>query len=193
MSDSGLPTDLRRPCTPSRGPASAVLAHPSTDGLAAVLGAGPRSGAPGPKILLRPGVQLGSGCFGKRDLVAKKDLQLMNEAADPAFVVPPADEEVSAEIAEPRAWIREQVPDDDQDGAGDGDQCLELAYPLGETSVALPQEGLGPACGGRRLAQNALEVGVALAGAGGAALGAGLDGAGGQLGPRHQVGGSGEL
>src|SRR5262245_44148396 len=33
----------------SRGPASAVLAHPSTDGLARV-GAGPRSGAPGPKI-----------------------------------------------------------------------------------------------------------------------------------------------
>src|SRR5215472_12822841 len=65
---------------------------------------------------------LGSGGLGERDLVAKKDLQLMDEAADPAFVVPPADEEVSAEIAEPRAWIREQVPDDDQDGAGDGDQ-----------------------------------------------------------------------
>src|SRR5215472_15819548 len=50
MSDSELLTDLRRPCTPSRGPASAVLAHPSTDGIAPVLGAGPRSGAPGRRI-----------------------------------------------------------------------------------------------------------------------------------------------
>src|SRR5215467_14989002 len=45
MIDSELPTDLRRPCTPSRGPASAVLAHPLTNGIAPVLGAGPRSRA----------------------------------------------------------------------------------------------------------------------------------------------------
>src|SRR5258708_39418878 len=89
MIDSDLSTDLRRPCTPShptksappgtpggarrveprdfvgtpgsRGPASAVLAHPLTNGLAPVLGAGspearramgvnPRSGAPGRRI-----------------------------------------------------------------------------------------------------------------------------------------------
>src|SRR5215472_3771636 len=163
---------------------------PTTSGLAPVLGARPRSGAPGPKI---PRPAVGSGGLGERDLVAKKDLELMDEAMDLAVVVPPGDEEVSAEIAEPRAGVREQVPDDDQDGAGDGDQCLELAYPLGQTSVAFAQEGLGPACGGGGLAQDAFEVGVALAGAGGAVPGAGLDGAGGQLGPRHQVGGSVEL
>src|SRR2546429_5548922 len=53
MIDSELPTDLRRPGTPSRGPASAVLAHPSTDGLAPVLGAEPRSGAPEHRISRR--------------------------------------------------------------------------------------------------------------------------------------------
>src|SRR5215475_10553392 len=53
MIDSELPTDLRRPCTPSRGPASAVLAHPLTNGLAPVLGAGPRPGAPGHRISRR--------------------------------------------------------------------------------------------------------------------------------------------
>src|SRR5215469_8143900 len=120
-----MKTDLRRPCTPSRGPASAVLAHLPTGRLAPVLGAGPRSGAPGPKI---PRPAVGSGGLGERDLVAKKHLELMDEAMDLAVVVPPGDEEVSAEIAEPRAGVREQVPDDDQDGAGDGDQCLELAY-----------------------------------------------------------------
>src|SRR5499426_1545789 len=60
MIDSELPTDLRRPCTPSRGPASptprnlrfrgdpgsVVLAHPLTNGIAAVLGAGPRTPTP---------------------------------------------------------------------------------------------------------------------------------------------------
>src|SRR2546423_2639162 len=45
-----MKTDLRRPGTPSRGPASAVLAHPSTNGLAPVLGADPRSGAPGHRM-----------------------------------------------------------------------------------------------------------------------------------------------
>src|SRR5215469_14572627 len=50
MIDSELSTDLRRPCTPSRGPASAVLAHPLTNGLAPVLGASPRSGPPGQRI-----------------------------------------------------------------------------------------------------------------------------------------------
>src|SRR5467141_3277718 len=39
--------DLRRPCGPSSGLASALLAHASTDALAALLGASPESGPPG--------------------------------------------------------------------------------------------------------------------------------------------------
>src|SRR5207302_2450652 len=41
------------PCTPSAGRASAVLAHPLTSGLAAVLGARPPAGAPGHQISRR--------------------------------------------------------------------------------------------------------------------------------------------
>src|SRR5258708_4869757 len=50
MIDSELSTDLRRPGAPSRGRASAVLGHPSTDGLPPVLGARPRPGAPGHRM-----------------------------------------------------------------------------------------------------------------------------------------------
>src|SRR2546430_6334568 len=50
MSDSEMKTDLRRPCTPSGAPASAVLAHALTNALAPVLGAGPPSGAPGHRM-----------------------------------------------------------------------------------------------------------------------------------------------
>src|SRR5215472_4182954 len=46
-------TDLRRPCTPSGGQASAVLAHPLTNGLAPVLGARPPAGAPGHRVSRR--------------------------------------------------------------------------------------------------------------------------------------------
>src|SRR4029453_19191331 len=87
----------------------------------------------------------------------------------------------------------QQVPDDHQDGAGDGDQGFELADAPDQAAVALPEEGVGLGGGGGDLAEHGLEVGVALAGGAGAAGGAGLDGAGCQPGPRHQVGGSGEL
>src|SRR5206468_3659863 len=46
--------DLRRSCTPSGGPASAVLAYALANARAAVLGAGPPSGAPDHRIPRRP-------------------------------------------------------------------------------------------------------------------------------------------
>ena len=54
------------------------------------------------------------------------------------------------------------MPDDDQDGAGDGDQGLELADPLDQPPVPFAEEGVCP--GGRRgrLAEDAFEVRVAL-------------------------------
>src|SRR5207253_11310231 len=64
---SKLP-DLRRSCTPSRAPASAVLTHPLTNGLAPVLGAEPRSGAPDHRIsrhLTAPG-SYSPGAVGAR-------------------------------------------------------------------------------------------------------------------------------
>jgi len=86
----------------------------------------------------------------------------------------------------------QQVPDDDQDGAGNRDEGFEFAAPFDDPPVALTEEGVG--FGGRcgYLAEDAFEVGVALAGLAGAAAGTGLDGARAQLGPRHQVPGGRE-
>jgi len=48
-----MTTDLRRPCTPSGGPAPALLAYAATAARAAVLGPDPPPGAPGRRISRR--------------------------------------------------------------------------------------------------------------------------------------------
>jgi len=53
------------------------------------------------------------------------------------------------------------VPDDHQDGAGDGDQVLELAAALDDPPVALPQEGVGLGGRGGGLAEDPFAGGVA--------------------------------
>src|SRR5262249_9221201 len=203
-----FPTAPWRPGTPSHPMNSwDFMGTPASRGLASVVlsyafvecaPSGPRRQTPiwrtwpeNPDAAEGPAVR--SSCWLEHDLMAKKDLQLMDEAADLAMVVHPGDVEVGTEIAETGVRIRKQVPDDDQDGAGHGNQCLELARALDETAVALSQEGVGPGRRRCRLAQDALEVGVASASPGRSALGTGLDGTGRQLGPRHQVAGSGEL
>ena len=56
----------------------------------------------------------------------------------------------------------EQVPDDDQDGAGDRDQGLEFAAAFDDAPVAFAEEGVGfGGCGGG-VAEHAFQVGVAL-------------------------------
>ena len=99
---------------------------------------------------------------------------------------------VAAEVVEARGGVGEQVPDDDQDGAGDRDEGLELAAAFDQPPVALAEEGVGLGRGGGGFAEDALEVAVALAGLAGPGLGPGLDGLGGQLGPGDQVRGGGE-
>src|SRR5215471_733565 len=140
----------------SRGPTSAVLSY----ALSECARSGPRRQTPIWRTWpenhdVADGLALGSSCWLEHDLMAKKHLQLMDEAADLAMVVHPGDVEVGAEIAETGGRIRKQVPDDDQDGAGHGNQCLELARALDETSVAFSQEGVGPGRRCRRLAQDA--------------------------------------
>ena len=68
-----------------------------------------------------------------------------------------------AEVCEPGLGVTEQVPDDDQDGAGDGDLGLLLAAAAGDPVVALAEEGggAGGAVGG--LTERAAQPGVALA------------------------------
>ena len=98
-----------------------------------------------------------------------------------------------AEVVEGGRGVGEQVPDDHQDGTGDRDQGLELAAAPDDAPVALAEEGIGLGRGGRGLAEQALEIGVALAGLAAAAAGSGLDGPGAQLRPRRQVGRGREL
>src|SRR5919201_4996877 len=84
------------------------------------------------------------------------------------------------------------MPDDHGDGAGDGDQGLELATAFDDAPVAFAEEGVGPGDRDGGFAERGLEVGVALAGLPGSGPGAGLDGARAQSGPGDQVGGGGE-
>src|SRR5512142_1812860 len=129
-----------------------------------------------------------SGGLGEGDGVAE-GFELADVVAGLAVVVDAAGVVAGAEVVVAGGGVGEQVPDDDHDGAGDGNQGLELAAALDDPPVAFAEEGVGLA--GRRsgLAEDPLEVGVALAGAPGAAAGAGLVGPRADLGPGHQAGG----
>src|SRR5215218_2623645 len=95
------------------------------------------------------------------DLVAER-LELADEVAGLAALVDAAGVVVGAQIVEAGGGVGEQVPDDHQDGAGDGDQGLELADAPDQAAVALAEEGVGLGGRGGDLAEHALEVGLAL-------------------------------
>src|SRR3954453_4909272 len=100
---------------------------------------------------------------------------------------------VGAEVAVAGGGVGEQVPDDDQDGAGNGDQGFAFTAAFDDASVAFGEEGPAAAGGGGGgQAENAFEVRVALADLVGTRTGAGLDGAWAQPGPGHQMRGGGE-
>ena len=88
--------------------------------------------------------------------------------------------------------VGQEVPDEDENGAGDRDQGLELAAAFDDAPVAFAEEGVGLGGRGGGVAERALEVGVALAGLATTGERAGLDGAWAQFRPRHQVRGGGE-
>jgi hypothetical protein len=54
-------------------------------------------------------------------------------------------EVVGAEVTERGVRVLQQVPDDDEDGASDGDDGPVFAPPPGDPSVAFAQEGIGSA------------------------------------------------
>jgi hypothetical protein len=56
----------------------------------------------------------------------------------------PGVEEVGAEVAVAAGGVGEQVPDDDEDGRGDGDLGFLLADATGQAAVAGAEEGVGP-------------------------------------------------
>ena len=56
-----------------------------------------------------------------------------------AVLVDAAGVEVGAEVVEAGGGVGQQVPDDHQDRAGDGDQSFELADAADQAAVALAQ------------------------------------------------------
>jgi hypothetical protein len=107
-----------------------------------------------------------SGGGVQRDGVAE-GFELADVVALRAFRVDAGVVEVGAEIVEAGIGVGQQMPDDGQDGAADGDdRCLLPA--AGDAPVAFPEEGVGPA-GDGGLAERLGEVGVAVPG-GAAAL-----------------------
>ena len=72
------------------------------------------------------------------DLVTQR-LELAHEVAGLAGLVDAAGVVVSAEVVEAGGGVGQQVPDDHQDGAGDGDQGLALADAPDQAAVALAQ------------------------------------------------------
>jgi hypothetical protein len=88
----------------------------------------------------------------------------VDKAVDAVFGVEVGGVEVRAEVVEVEGWVGEQVPDDDENGPGDGDEGLEFAAAFDQASVAFAEEGVGFGGAGGGPAQRAFEVGVAFAG-----------------------------
>src|ERR1022692_5098517 len=132
--------------------------------------AAPAEPAPGPPVT----AGRWSGGLGDGD-GETEGFELADVIAGLAVLVSAAGVVAGAQLVVPGGGIGEQVPDDDQDGAGDGDQGLELADALHQPPVTLAKEGVGLGRCGGCLAEGALEVGIALAGLAGPAPGPGLD------------------
>ena len=98
-------------------------------------------------------------------------LELADEVSASAVLVDALGVEVGAEVVVAGGGVGEEVPDDDEDRAGDRDEGFELAAAFDESAVALAEERVGLGGGGGGLAEGALEVGVALPGLAGRLLG----------------------
>src|SRR5438105_3016772 len=84
---------------------------------------------------------LGGGFEG--DGVAE-GFELADMVAPAALRVDAGGVEVRSEVVEARVGVGQQVPDDDQDGAADGDVGFGGAAAAGDPPVALTEEGVGP-------------------------------------------------
>lgn len=81
----------------------------------------------------------GLGRRGEGDVVAE-GFELMDEVAGSTVLVDATGVVVGAEIVESCGGVGEQVPDDHQDGAGDGDEGFELASAADQAPVALTKK-----------------------------------------------------
>src|SRR5207245_10576809 len=99
---------------------------------------------------------------------------------------------VGAEVGEVGGGVRQQVPDDGEDGVADGDQGAFLAAAPDDALIAGCEEGAGADGSGGGFAEGAAEPWVALAGGRGLAAAGGLAGGRCELGPGDKVAGGGE-
>ena len=88
--------------------------------------------------------------------------QLRDVVAGSAFGVDPGGVVVDAEVVEPGGGVVEQVPDDDQDRAGDCDEGLEFAAAFDDAAVAFTEEGVGFGGRGRASPSAPLRYGLPL-------------------------------
>ncbi|WP_260859886.1 hypothetical protein [Streptomyces cupreus] len=70
-------------------------------------------------------------------------LELADQVAGAADGIDQALVEVGTEVSVVRVWVVDQVPGDDEDRAGDGDQGLLAAAAFDDASVAGAEEGVG--------------------------------------------------
>jgi hypothetical protein len=105
---------------------------------------------------------LGLGGGGGDGDVEAEGAELAEVCLDLAVAVGRAFVPVGAEVGEPGFWVGEQVPDDDEDGAGDGALGPVPAQAPGQAAEPFAEEGLGAGGAVGGLGAVALQVGVAL-------------------------------
>jgi len=115
------------------------------------------------RLQLRGGV-LGSGL--EDDLLAGEALELVDKVALVALLVDARFVEVWTEVVVAGLRVGEQVPDDGQDRAADGDDGAALTAMFDQAPIAFGEEGIGAAGSGDDLAERAAQPRVALTGGG---------------------------
>ena len=103
-----------------------------------------------------------SGGWGEGDVVAEGG-ELADEVAGLAGRIEVLGVPVGAEVAVAGGGVVHEVPDRDQDGAGDGDQGLEVTSAFDDAAVAGAEEGVGAGRGDGGLAEGSAQPGVAFA------------------------------
>jgi hypothetical protein len=133
-----------------------------------------------------------TGDWLEGDGLAGQAFQLADEVALAVPAVGACLVVAMAEVVITGVWVREQAPDDRQDGVADGDDRASFAAAPGDAVVALAEESVGPGRCGDDLAESGGEPGIALAGGAAFPLPGGAAVDGGELGPGDQVPGGGE-
>jgi hypothetical protein len=89
---------------------------------------------------------------------------VVQAAGSRVTVLTVAGEVIGAKVMEAGVGVSEQVPDDHQHGAADGDDRLLLAATSREPAVSLTEEGVAASSHHRSLTQHPRQVAVAVSG-----------------------------